>query len=116
MFIDLSRVSLFVKPGPTDMRKGAHGLSVLVSEAMELDVLSGSLFMFCSRNRKLLKAIYWDGTGFWMLQKKLEGTYRFPWPKQGEGSFEMNEQQLRMLLSGINFWEAHQRLEYSSVV
>lgn len=54
MLINLSRVSLLAKAGATDLRKGEHGLSVLVSEAMELDVLSGSLFMFFSMNRKLL--------------------------------------------------------------
>ena len=98
------------------MRKSINGLSILVSEAMEKDAFSGSLFVFCSRNRKVLKALYWDGTGFWLLQKRLEKPHRFPWPKSGTGAREINSDQLKMLLSGINFWGAHTRLPYRSVV
>ena len=115
MFIDIEKVQVYVKPGATDLRKAVNGLSVLITEEMELNVLSGSLFMFCNRDRKLLKAIYWDGTGFWLLQKRLE-EHKFPWPKSAEAVKEISGEQLRMLLKGINFWEAHARLDYQSVV
>lgn len=58
MFIDLEKVSIFVRLGATDMRKAINGLSILVSESMEMNALSGSVFVFCSRNRKVLKALY----------------------------------------------------------
>lgn len=115
MFIDLNTVRVYVKPGVTDMRKAVNGLSLIVSESMELDVLSGSLFLFCNRDRKLIKAIYWDGTGFWMFLKRLE-KHRVPWPKSREAAREITEEQLKMLLAGINFWDAHKRLPYDHVV
>lgn len=115
MFIDLEKTSIYVKPGATDMRKAINGLSILVSESMEMNALSGSVFVFCSRNRKVLKALYWDGTGFWMMVKRLE-VHRFPWPKDGAEAEKISREQLYMLLSGIDFWKAHQRLVYESVV
>jgi len=115
MFIDLEKTSIYVKPGATDMRKAINGLSILVSESMEMNALSGSVFVFCSRNRKVLKALYWDGTGFWMMVKRLE-VHRFPWPRDGSEAKEISREQLYMLLSGIDFWKAHQRLPYESVV
>ena len=39
---------------------------------MELDPFSGSLYVFCNQNRKLLKALYWDRNGFCLWQKRLE--------------------------------------------
>ena len=115
MFVDLENVSIFVRSGATDMRKAINGLSILVSESMEMNALSGSVFVFCSRNRKVLKALYWDGTGFWMMVKRLE-VHRFPWPKDSTEAKEISRDQLYMLLSGIDFWKAHERLSYQSVV
>ena len=80
MFLDLSKISIFVRPGSTDMRSQINGLSVLAEYEMKLDPGSGNLFMFCSKNRKNLKCIYWDKNGFCMFQKKLEKD-KFPWPK-----------------------------------
>ena len=69
MWPDLSRVTVFVRPGHTDMRKQVNGLAMIAEEQMELDPLSGALLLFCNRQRRIIKALYWDGTGFalWML-------------------------------------------------
>jgi len=65
---DLSRVEIFIRPGITDMRKQVNGLSIIASEEMELDPLSGALFLFCNRYRRIIKALYWDATGFCLWQ------------------------------------------------
>lgn len=111
---DLSRVEIFIRPGSTDMRKAIHGLSILTAEEMELDPLSGALFLFCNRGRKILKAIYWDATGFAMWMKKLEHD-RYPWPQTAEAARKISSGELRMLLEGIDFWQAHQKLSYRAV-
>lgn len=72
MLIDLSKISIFVRPGVTDMRKQINGLSILTDDEMGKDSGSGSLFLFCSKNKRNLKSIYWDKNGFAiMLRKKL---------------------------------------------
>jgi transposase len=83
MTIDLSRVRIYIRPGVTDMRKGASGLTAQVQEEMKGDPFSGNVYIFCNRQRKLLKAIWWDRTGFWLSQKRLEKD-RYPWPGSGE--------------------------------
>ena len=35
MILDWSKVRVFVKPGPTDMRKQINGLSIIVSEQLK---------------------------------------------------------------------------------
>ena len=78
MILDWSKVRVFVKPGATDMRKQINGLSIIVSEDLEMDLFEGNLFLFCNKLRKILKIIYWDKTGFclWSLrinQESLDG-------------------------------------------
>ena len=94
MFVNFSKVRIFLRPGFTDMRKAANGLGVIVQEQLELDPLSRNLFLFCNRRRNIFKALYWDRNGFCLWKKRLEKD-RFPWPKDGGGVAEIAEQQLR---------------------
>jgi transposase len=81
MKIDWGTVRIFVRPGITEMRKQMqiNSLSVLVQEKMLQDPLSGHLYLFCNKNRRRLKALYWDRNGFQLWVKRLEQD-RFPWP------------------------------------
>ena len=111
----LKGARVFVRPGVTDMRKQINGLAVLVEEVLEADPFSHTVFLFCNRERRILKAIYWDRTGFALWMKRLE-KHRFPWPANGEQARqEISQEQLEQLLSGIDFWHAHERLHYTKV-
>ena len=106
---------VLVRPGSTDMRKAINGLSVLVEQELQMNPFEeGAVFMFCNRERRILKALFWDATGFCLVQKRLE-KHRFPWPQTAEQVREITTDQLQMLLSGIDFWHAHERLTYQSV-
>ncbi len=115
MFVDFSKIRIFLRPGYMDMRKAANGLSIFVQEQLELDPLSGNVFLFCNKRRNIFKALYWDRNGFCVWKKKLEKD-RFPWPKDGGEVAEISEQKLKWLLDGIDFWKAHKKLPYSSVI
>jgi len=114
MIIDLSKVRIYIRPGQTDMRKAVNGLTIIVQDTMELDPFSGSIYVFCSRDRKLLKAVYWDKSGFWLSQKRLEEE-KFPWPETEEAVKELSGEELTMLLRGIDFFKAHKTLYYKKV-
>ena len=114
-FEDISKLRIFVKPGPTDGRKAIHGLSVMVQETMQLQPLDGSLFLFTNRRRNVLKILYWDKNGFCLWVKKLE-KHKFPWINTGDKKYELNPAQLRWLLRGIDFFKAHEELKYSRVI
>jgi len=114
MFVDWSSIRVFVRPNSTDMRKQAFGLSVLVAEELEEDAFTGSLYLFCNRKRSILKGLYWDGTGFWLMSKKLE-KQKFPWPQDERCVAEISVEQLKWLLEGIDFWHAHKPVAYSQI-
>ena len=97
-------LKVFVAMEPCDLRKSFNGLEGLVRERLVEDPRSGSLFVFCNRTRTRLKILYWDGTGLWVLCKRLEkGT--FSWPAAGElnqAKLKLTPEALAMLTDGID--------------
>jgi transposase len=114
MTVDLTKVRIFIKPGYTDLRKAVNGLVLEVQEQMKQDPFGGSVYIFCNRERKLLKALWWDNTGFWLSQKRLEKE-RWPWPCNEEEARELSSEEVQMLLKGIDFWKAHKSVPYKKV-
>ncbi|MEI9997695.1 MAG: IS66 family insertion sequence element accessory protein TnpB [Verrucomicrobiota bacterium] len=78
-------LKIYVAVEPCDMRKSFEGLSALTTTALNQDVRNGALFVFSNERRNRLKILYWDGTGIWVMAKRLEkGT--FSWPEGEEKS------------------------------
>ena len=114
MIPDFDNAVIYIKPGVTDMRKQINTLAVFVVDEMEMESMTGDIFVFCNRDRSLIKALYWERNGFCMWQKRLEKD-KFPWPKTESEARQITRQQLEMLLSGIDFFRAHQHLNFSAV-
>ena len=62
------------------MRKQTNGLVLLVQKQMRLSPFGAALWVFCNAQRRVLKAVHWDRTGFCLWMKRLERG-RFPWPR-----------------------------------
>jgi transposase len=79
---------------PCDLRKSFNGLHGLVTEKLEYP-WAGALFVFTDRRRTRLKMLCWDGTGLWILTKRLEkGT--FSWLKNlAEGQTKLSLASIR---------------------
>jgi transposase len=105
---------VYLAVGTTDMRKAINGLSVIVSERMQLDIFSGSLFVFCNRAQTILKILYWDKNGFCLWQKRLEKD-RFKWPNSPKEVMNITSRELTWLVDGLNINQAHKPLKYSMI-
>jgi transposase len=105
------RVCLAVEPA--DLRRGFEGLALLVRESLHEDERSSQLFVFTNRRRDRVRLLYWDGTGLWILTKRLE-TGTFAWPKipDGQTKLRLRPEALEMLLSGIDLKGARLRPWY----
>ena len=110
-------LSVYLVPGVTDMRKSIDGLSLIVSEVLELDPFSESLFVFCNRGRNKLKILHWQTNGFWLYYRRLEKG-RFNWPRQDapDQAIALTRRELNWLLDGLPVEQkkAHQPLRYQS--
>ena len=86
------------------MRKGLEGLHALVSQRLSEDVRGGALFVFINQRHTRLKVLYFDGTGLWLLTKRLEeGT--FAWPRLeeiGAAKLALRPEAFAMLTDGID--------------
>lgn len=107
-------LKVFVALEPVDLRKSFSGLEGLVSERLGEDLRQGALFVFINRRHTRLKILYWDGTGLWLLIKRLEqGT--FSWPKsieEGRVKLKLTPEALAMLTDGIDLRGARMRPWY----
>src|ERR1700759_4114868 len=90
---------IFVLVEPCDMRKGFNGLYGMVSTSFGEDPRSGALFVFSNRRHTRIKILYWDGSGLWVLTKRLErGSFSWPTGMVGESSkIKINTEGLCML-------------------
>jgi transposase len=103
---------------PCDLRKGFNGLHGLVTERLQEDPRTGALFVFANQRRTRLKILYWDGTGFWLMTKRLEqGT--FSWPKVAATDrvkMQLAPEALALLTDGIDLRGAQMRPWYERAV
>lgn len=82
-----------------DMRKGHNTLSYIVTHKMDHELLSGALFLFVAKNRKAIKAIFYDGNGLIIIHKKLERGRFMSFDKIEEVT-EINSNELSLIING----------------
>lgn len=90
---------IFIFNEYVDMRKGHNTLSQIVTHKMKHELLSGSLFLFVSKNRKSTKAIFFDGNGLVIVHKKIERGRFMSFEKISEVT-EINSNELNLILNG----------------
>lgn len=85
-----------------DMRKGFNGLSGLVRNDLDLDPLTGDVYIFINRSRNRMKLLVWEQGGYVLYYKRLEqGRFRITnTPKSGL-SLEYTWEELMLLVGGI---------------
>lgn len=92
------RILLAVEP--VDFRRGIDGLARLCREELQAEPFSGTLFVFRNRRGTSIKALAYDGQGFWLMQKRLSsGRFRF-WPGGEKTARTLQAHELHVLLSG----------------
>jgi transposase len=72
VIISARQVDVFAHAEPVDMRKSFDTLAALVKQELGQNLLSGSLFLFVSKDRKRAKVLYFDGTGLCLFAKRLD--------------------------------------------
>jgi transposase len=88
---------IYLYRGVCDMRKSFDALCGIIRSELEMDPLSGSLFVFVNGNRRMVKLLYWDRDGLVLWYKRLEqGKFLLP-----DRSGNIERRDLTMLLEGI---------------
>jgi transposase len=102
---------IFVGLDPIDMRGSFDALAGHVRR-LHSDPLDGNLYLFVNKRRNLLKAIWFDRTGWAIFSKRLErGTFELPRDDTGRRQVAIDPALLTMILEGIDL-RARRRLRY----
>ena len=114
--VTFQAATIYLHREPVDFRQSINGLTVLIQDAMALDVFSQSLFVFGNRRRDKIKIVFWDKTGFCLFYKRLERD-KFKWPRQGETVMHLSREQFDWLLRGLDITKLtpHTEKYFSSV-
>lgn len=107
-------LKVFVAVHPADLRKSFSGLYALTVNVLKEEPESGGLFVFTNQRRNRVKILYWDGTGLWVMTKRLErGT--FAWPvavENNNGKLQLRPEALGLLLDGVDLRQGKLRPWY----
>ena len=99
-------VRVFVAVEPLDMR-GSFDALAGAGRRLGLDPVSGHLYLFLSKNRRIAKAIWFDGSGWCVLAKRLEaGSFQLPPLHNAEAKVQIDGAMFASLLAGIDFTAA----------
>lgn len=93
---------IFMALAPIDMRRSFDGLCAAVVEVLKQNPLEGHLFLFRGKRGDRVKALIWDRNGLAIWYKRLEKG-RYKWPSRDAASLEITEQELALLLDGVDF-------------
>ncbi len=85
-----------------DGRKGIDGLVRLCREQLSADPFSGCLFLFRSRRATSIRALLYDGQGFWLAQKRLSQGRFAHWPSGSGAARSLEAYQAQLLLAAGN--------------
>lgn len=110
-------VRVFVAIAPLDMRGSFDAIAGAVRR-LGLDPVDGHLYLFLNKRRRLAKALWFDGSGWCLLAKRLEaGSFQLP-PFDGDkAQVVIDGSTFASLLAGIDFtaarrgWYRRPRLE-----
>ncbi len=95
-------VEVFVALEPVNMHLSFDRLAALVTAWMGRSARDPALYVFLNRRRTLLKALFFDGTGYCVFYKRLDrGRFQLPEPVDEGRVLEMSETELEQLLDGL---------------
>jgi transposase len=92
----LSRILAAVKP--IDFRKGIDSLAGFCLNELSQDPLSGTIFLFRNRGNNAIRALVYDGQGFWLCTKRLSKGRFYWWPTSSQTTIKIDCRELQTLI------------------
>lgn len=99
MFLDRKGLRAFVYRESIDMRCGFERLHSFCVHQMQAIMDQGHVYLFFGKNRKRIKAIFYDGTGLVLISKRMEkGNFMFLAELLGRSEISLAE--LKLIFHG----------------
>ena len=85
---------------PADFRCGIDGLAARCRQRLKQEPRNGTLFVFINRRQTMLRTLAYDGSGFWLMTKRLSKGKFKGWPNDKTPLNKIAAAQLQIILSG----------------
>ena len=85
---------------PADFRRGIDGFVALCQNTLALQPRDGSVFVFINRAHTMIRALSYDGNGYWLMTKRLSKGRFTGWPSGQRALSHASARELRIILSG----------------
>jgi transposase len=97
---------ILVAIAPADFRQGIDGLAAVCRHKLSVNPRLGTVFVFINRNKTMVRALSYDGTGFWLMTKRLSKGKFTSWSNSTNNIEPLIAKQLRqLLLNNDPLWE-----------
>ncbi len=99
-------VRVFVAVAPISMRGSFDALAGAVRR-LQLDPVDGHLYLFLNKRRHIAKALWFDGSGWCVLAKRLEaGSFQLPSFDAAQAQVQVDGATFASILAGLDFTAA----------
>jgi transposase len=96
--------NIYLYAGVTDMRKSINTLAIMVQEVFDISPSSGHLFLFRSRQKNKLKALYYQQGSYTLWYRRLDKG-KFSFPRNQSGKIELSIEHFKWLLASNLYTE-----------
>ena len=87
---------------PADFRSGIDGLAAVCRKKLATDPFTGTVFIFTNKKRTAVKLLVYDGTGFWLCQKRFSAGKLKWWPSTAQQATDLRSIELVIMLQQGN--------------
>lgn len=95
------------------MRKGFDSLCGIVSSQLQMNILSGAVFIFINKKHTQVKLLLWEGDGLAIYYKRLEkGTYEVALINKDNTDLSISHEALQYILQGVSLRSVRKRKRY----
>ena len=70
---------------PINCRYGIDGTAAVARQVLAQEPMDGAFFVFRNKSRRMLRILYYDGSGFWLCTKRMSKGCFSVWPT-GDGT------------------------------
>lgn len=88
---------------PANFRCGIDGFVALCQNQLLLDPRDQSVFVFINKARTMIRALSYDGSGYWLMTKRLSRGKFQGWPNGDGAVSDTTALQLRRILGGSSW-------------
>lgn len=88
---------------PANFRYGIDGFVALCQNELLLDPRDQSVFVFINKAKTMIRALSYDGSGYWLMTKRLSRGKFDGWPSGDSPVSDTTALQLRRILGGSSW-------------